>query len=49
MAVWMTTTILLLTTWLYPLWAYPALELPDPMVPVPPSWFVPVDKLEFSS
>ena len=45
----MTFTVLLLTTSLYILWAYPAIELPDRMCPVPPSWFIPIDKLEFNS
>jgi hypothetical protein len=45
----MTLTMTLLTTILYLLWTWPPIELPDPMVPVPPSWFIPVDRLNFSS
>jgi hypothetical protein len=30
-------------------WPAPLYEMPDPMVPVPPSWFIPVDKLDFKS
>jgi hypothetical protein len=36
----MTLTILLLTTWLYQLWSYPAFELPDYKFHAPPSWFI---------